>query len=338
MKVMVTGATGFVGSHATAALMRTGHEVRLLVRRADQVPISFAPFDEIPTDIVIGDIADESSIARSMEGCDAVLHAAAIFSLNPADAEIMGKTNVAAAHAVLGAAVERKLDPIIHISSTVALTRYGGTDATLPLGDVTLPYSKSKIESEEFARGLQDQGAPVVTVYPGGVYGPDDPYNGEQTERVKWILRGALATFPKGGIHAVDVRDVAAVIAAAMEKGQGARRLVVPGTHADGDVLFDAINTVTGRHLPHVNVGGGLMRPTVKAIAAVQPRLPGSWHYPADLEGVELSIRDTKFAGLFDETLGVTARPFTETIADQITWMARTGRIPARHAGVLAGQ
>ena len=335
MKVMVTGATGFVGSHATAALMRAGHEVRLLVRRAEQVPISFAPFDQVPTDIVIGDIADEASILRAMEGCDAVLHTAAIFSLDPADAEIMGKTNLAAAHAVLGAAVERKLDPIIHISSTVALTRYGGTDRSLPLGDVTLPYSKSKVESEKFARGLQDQGAPVVTVYPGGVYGPDDPYNGEQTERVKWILRGALGMFPKGGTHSVDVRDVAAVIAAAMEPGKGARRLVVPGTHVDGDVLFDAVNTVTGRHLPHVNVAAGIVRPAVKAISAIQSRLPGSCDYPADLEAVELSTRDTKFADLFDETLGVTARPFTQTIADQITWMARTGRIPARHAGKL---
>ncbi|MGW0815864.1 NAD-dependent epimerase/dehydratase family protein [Streptomyces viridiviolaceus] len=333
---MVTGATGFVGSHATAALMRAGHDVRLLVRRAEQVPVSFAPFDTVPTDVVVGDISDEAAIARALEGCDAVLHAAAVFSLNPADAEIMGKTNLAAAHAVLGAAVERELDPIIHISSTVALTRYGGTDATLPLGDVTLPYSRSKIEAEKFARSLQDRGAPVVTVYPGGVYGPDDPYSGEQTERIKWILRGALALFPKGGTHSVDVRDVAAVIAAAMEPGHGPRRLVVPGTHVDGDVLFDTVNTVTGRRLPHLNVGARILRPAVRTVAGIQPRLPGTWHYPADPEGVELSARDTEFAALFDETLGIKARPFTETIADQIAWMARTGRIPARHAGRLA--
>ncbi|CAM3716653.1 NAD-dependent epimerase/dehydratase family protein [Smaragdicoccus niigatensis] len=338
MKVMVTGATGFVGSHATAALMRAGHEVRLLVRRPDQVPRSFAPFGIVPTDLVVGDILDEAAVASALDGCDAVLHSAAIYSLNAADAEVMGNTNVAAAQVVLGAAVARKLDPILHISSTVALTRFGGTDSSLPLGDVTLPYSRSKVESEKVARAFQDQGAPVVTVYPGTVYGPDDPYNGEQTERVKWILRGALGAFPQGAAHAVDVREVAAVIAAAMEPGLGPRRLVVPGTHVDGDVLFAAVNAATGRRLRHLKLPTPVARTVVKTIAAVQPRIPGDWHYPADLEAVELSVRDTDFTGLFDETLGVRARPFVNTIADQIAWMARAGRIPERHAGVLAGR
>ncbi|GHH29711.1 hypothetical protein GCM10018780_88180 [Streptomyces lanatus] len=78
----------------------------------------------------------------------------------------------------------------------------------------------------------------------------------------------------------------------------------------------------------HLNVGARILRPAVRTVAGIQPRFPGNWHYPADPIGVELSARDTEFAALFDETLGIKARPFTETIADQIAWMARTGRIP----------
>jgi nucleoside-diphosphate-sugar epimerase len=62
--------------------------------------------------------------------------------------------------------------------------------ADLPLGDVELPYARSKIASEQVARRLQDAGAPVVTIYPGGVYGPHDPYRGEQSETLRWVLLG----------------------------------------------------------------------------------------------------------------------------------------------------
>ena len=336
MKIMVTGGTGFVGSHATAALMQSRPR-RAFVGTPPRPGASLVRAIRCCPDRHRGRRHPRrGAISRALEGCDAVLHSAAVYSLNPADAEVMGKTNVAAAQSVLGAASARRLDPIIHISSTVALTRYGGTDASLPLGDVELPYSRSKIESEKVARALQGQGAAVVTVYPGTVYGPDDPYNGEQTERVKWILRGAMATFPKGGAHAVDVREVAAVIAAAMEPGHGARRLVVPGTHVGADVCSTPSTAQRADTSPTSKLPAGLLRPAVKMIGAVQPKLPGDWHFPADLEGVELSIRDTRFDSLFDETLGVRARPFIDTITDQIAWMARTGRIPARHAGVLA--
>jgi nucleoside-diphosphate-sugar epimerase len=116
----------------------------------------------------------------------------------------------------------------------VALTRYGGSGPDLPLGDIDRPYARSKIASEQVARRLQEAGAPVVTVYPGAVYGPDDPYRGAQSEQLRWMLLGRFPTFPRGALHAVDVRDVATVIAAVVQQTGGGRRYIVPGHHVDG--------------------------------------------------------------------------------------------------------
>ena len=233
---MVTGGTGFVGAGVTARLVGAGHDVRLLVRRPAQVPASLAPWDVRVDDLVEGDVLDPDAVDRALDGCDAVVHAAAVYSLDARRADEMRRTNERAAELVLTRAVERGLDPVVHVSSTVALTRRGGSGPDLPLGDVTMPYTRSKIASEVVARRLQDGGSPVVTVYPGGVLGPHDPYRGDQGERLRWQLLGRLPLWPRGGTHVVDVRTVADTVAAVLRPGRGPRRYVVPGHHGTGDL------------------------------------------------------------------------------------------------------
>lgn len=152
MKVLVTGGNGLVGSHAAAAIARGGHELRLLVRRPEQVTASLGPLGLEVTDVVVGDVLDEHVVSQAVEGCEAVVHAAAVFSLDPRRAEEMRRTNARATELVLGRAVDRGMDPVVHVSTTVALTRYAGS-------------------------------APVVTIYPGGVWGPGDPYRDNESER-----------------------------------------------------------------------------------------------------------------------------------------------------------
>jgi dihydroflavonol-4-reductase len=333
MKILVTGGTGFVGSHAVAAMVRTGNEVRLLVRRPEQVSASLGPLGVAAADIVVGDVLDERVVSRAVEGCAAAVHAAAIFSLDPRRAEDMRRTNAQAAELVLNTAAERGLAPIVHVSTTVALTRYGGTGPDLPLGDITRPYAQSKIASEKIARRLQDAGAPVVTVYPGAVYGPDDPYRGAQSEQVRWMLLGRFPTFPSGGQHVVDVRDVATLIAAALSPPDGQRRYIVPGHHVDGDELYAAVSEAAGRRLPHLVLPGRIIGPSVALIEAVQRRLPQRWHYPADREGVEIVRRNTRFDDSAARTeFGLNPVPFRQTIADTVRWLVESGRVPPRRA------
>ncbi len=336
MKTLVTGGTGFVGSHTVAALVANGHDVRLLVRRPEQVPVTFAPHGITPTDVVVGDVRDRAAVTRALDGCDAVVHAAAVFSLYPRDHQRMGETNHAAAEAVLGAAVEQGCDPIVHVSSTVTLTRHDGSGPDLPIGDIDLPYTRSKIESERLARRLQEEGHPVVTVYPGGVYGPHDPYTGEQTRRLTWVARGLFPLWAGGGMHVVDVREVAAVLAAVLEPvrepGLGPRRYVVPGHHMAAADLFGAVGRVIGRRRPYVALPIAIGRPMTSAMDSLHARLPAGWRYPADQEAVEINVRNTRLDdGPARRDLGVVPRPFEETIRDSIDWLVDAGHLPGRY-------
>jgi dihydroflavonol-4-reductase len=331
MKVLVTGGTGFVGSHAVAAMVRAGYDVRLLVRRPEQVRASLGPLGAEVADVVVGDVLDERVVSQAVDDCQAAVHAAAIFSLDPRHAEEMRRTNARASELVLNSAAERGLDPVVHVSTTVALTRHGGTGPDLPLGDIGFPYAQSKIAAEKVARQLQDAGAPVVTVYPGAVYGPDDPYRGPQSEQVRWMLLGRFPTFPRGGQHVVDVRDVAALIAAVLSQPDGPRRYIVPGHHVDGAELYAAVSDAAGRRLPHLVLPGPVIGPSVALIEGVQRRLPQRWHYPADREGVAIVRRDTRFDDTAARTeFGIDPTPFRQTITDTVRWLVESGRVPAR--------
>ena len=114
-------------------------------------------------DVVVGDALDERAVARAVDGCRAVVHAATVFSFDPRRATDMRRTNARAAELVLRRAFTQGFDPVVHVSTTVALTRYGGSSAALPLGDIVLPYTQSKIDSERVAQELVAAGVPVVT-------------------------------------------------------------------------------------------------------------------------------------------------------------------------------
>jgi len=270
---------------------------------------------------VVGDVLDERVVSRAVQGCAAAVHAAAIFSLDPRRAEDMRRINARATELVLNSVAKRGLDPVVHVSTTVALTRYGGSGPDLPLGDIDLPYAQSKIASEKVARGLQDAGAPVVTIYPGAVYGPNDPYRGAQSEQLRWMLLDRFPTFPRGAQHVVDVRDVATLIAAVLRRPDGPHRYIVPGRHVDGGEL-----TGRGGHS-----GRRATSPARCPHRMLQRRLPQRWHYPADREGVEIVRRDTRFADSAARTeFGIDPRPFRQTIADTVRWLVESGRVPAR--------
>ncbi len=329
---MVTGGTGFVGSHAVAALAGAGHELRLLVRRPEQVAISLEPFGVTVPDITVGDVLDDAAVADAIEGCDAVVHAAAVFSSDPRRAEDVRRTNERSTELVLGSAVAAGLDPMVHISTAFALARYPGSGPDLPLGDITTPYVRSKIASERVARTLQTAGHPVVTVYPGSVIGPHDPYRGDQSERLRWILSGRFPLWPKGGMHVTDVRDVATLVAAVLEPGRGPRRYVVPGHHVDGDLLYRTFADLTGRRFPHLVLPGAVLSPSTALIDVVQRRLPSRWHYPVERESIEIIRRDTRFDDSAARTdFDLEPVPFRTSLQDTLRWLVESGRAPERY-------
>lgn len=334
MRVLVTGGTGFIGSHSVAALLSQGHQVRLLVRSRDRVARSLSPLGVAEVESVVGDVTAPRSVEEAMAGCDAVLHAAAIYSLDARAASRIHQTNVRGAEIVLGAAVRAGLDPIVHVSSCAALLPPEGVVLT-PDSPVKRPrgtYSRSKAESERVARRYQDQGAPMVITYPGVVIGPHDPYLGESNRSIVEFVNSGVTM--RGGAPLVDVRDVAKVHAAVMEPGRGPRRYMITGHYITVKDLTAMLHEITGRHGRIVAMPAGAARAVGRVADLVQHVVPGRLPFNYEAMWVTALQPHCDDSRTISE-LGITPRDLRVTVEDTVRWLADHGHIaatPARQA------
>ena len=163
------------------------------------------------------DLRDHPAIRSGLVGTDAVIHSAAVLSLNPLDGRTMQEFNPASTRVILEESTTLGIDPVVYVSTSGAFLPSTGepigfdTEVSTGCG----PYTRSKIAAERTARQYQADGAPVVCIYPGGVMGPRDP-NLELSDSmslVTTILGRDTALVPGGArLAMVDVRDVAAAV------------------------------------------------------------------------------------------------------------------------------
>ncbi len=337
MRVLVTGATGFVGSHAAKALQDAGHAVRALVRTPAKLDTVTArvgvDLEELET--VQGDIADAGTVVAALEGCEAVVHAAAVVGTDPSSQADIEASNFAGALNVLGAAADAGCDPIVHVSSAAALFPFRTDPVTSdhPIGDSRMPYARSKAECEQLARRYQSEGHGVVIIYPGGVVGPGDYNESTQFEPLKLWLTKPFMRSSGYTMNLVDVRDIAAVIALSLEAGRGPKRYVMFGHHVTADELLSVLCEVTGRDLKSVAMP--------KAAFVAWGRLGDlARRFGRDLiltsEGTEYMYNTCAGDNSFtEEDTGITLRSAAETLADSIAWMRDEGHVTADQAGAV---
>lgn len=328
MRVLVTGGTGFVGAHTVKALADAGHTVKLLVRDPARIEPALGPLGVAGVDHAVGDVTDLGSVARGLEGCEAVVHCASVYSNDPRRTKEITATNLAGARAVLGQAAERGLDPIVHVSSIVALlpapNRLIQEDG--PVGSGAPPYATSKQAQERYARELQGGGAPVVITYPGSVWGPHDPHDGESTLVARNFKRGLVPFVPAGRLPVVDVRDVAIAHARMLEPGKGPRRYVLGGEAVRLSRLVKGVCSEAGVRRPRIPIpraaaymGGRITAPLQRFVPFRLPIDPSStWVVWCNARA------DNSRA---ERELGVTFRPLEETLRDQVAWQKAAGRL-----------
>ncbi len=331
MRVLVTGGTGFIGSHSVAAILRQGHEVRLLVRDPERIPVALAPLGVDPASVghVRGDVTRPTDVSRALSGCDAVLHAAGRYSFDTRDHAQMGTANTGATAVVLDAAVAAGIDPVLYVSTFAALLPAGTGPLTVqdPVGAPRERYMASKAAAERIARRYQDAGAPVTITYPLATLGPHDPNRGDQVTRVRNALRGLMPLWPTGGFPVGDVRDVADLHAELLRPGQGPRRYFAPGRYVSTREFLAALRQASGRRLPAVRLPARAMLPVGALVGLLQHVLPV--HLPAEYGAIYTCLVGTEVDNAATRTLlGHGGRAFQRTMADTVAWLAAPGPVP----------
>ena len=340
MKIMVTGGTGFVGSHAVAALSRAGHALRLLVRSPEKVDRALGPLGTPEVELVDGDVCDAGAVARALEGCDAVLHAANVYTFDPSRAAEMLRVNVDGTRLVLAQALAAGCDPVVHVSSVVAI--FPGPDPMPEDPEVGAgcpgPYVQSKIAAERVARQHQAAGAPVVITYPGVVVGPHDPGPGEMVN----VMRGVLANLycfraPELGLLLADVEWLARAHAGLFQRCLGPRRATMGGQYVPFDEVLAAFRAVTGRRLPALLPSPPFVARGLEIVLRVIEEATGArppWT-SEQLWGAQVwrPTHDRLARELAGEP-----PPFVETLRGALTWAVEVGHVSAESAGLAAAE
>ncbi len=333
MRIALTGATGFLGSHVAATLQRAGHELVLLVRDLEKAERVLRPHGIWPLPTVVGDMSDRSAVAQLLDGCDAAVHTAALLY----GGEEALRANVAGVHNVIDLGLDLGLDPIVYISTIAAMFPPPGDVITVndPIVDMDTMYGRSKSEGERYARDKQAEGQSVVTVYPGAINGPMDPGPTEGTKGLRDRLRYAWVK-TSGGLPLVDVRDVAAIAAAACRPGQGPKRYMAGGNFLPWMLEADICEELTGRKIVRVPGPRILLRAVGRSVDLLQWLVP-SFDYPLTREAVEFVTKmvPCDSSATLDE-LGVGFRSPEETLRDSILWLYEAGELEAKHVGKLA--
>ena len=332
MHVLVTGGTGFVGSHTVRALLDQGHRVRVLARSRAKAERVFAG-SALPV-TVTGDATDPTAVGEALEGIDAVVHCAALVATGARHAKEIHDTNVRLVEVVVGGAVERGIGTIVYISSVLALFAPGSPiDEHSALTAARSPYAESKAASEEFIRTLRDQGARICTLYPPAIIGPEDPALSEANHAIRSFV-SQLMLNTSTGVEVLDVRDMAALITAFVASGQSGRH-VVSGRYLPWPDAIALVQDLTGRPVKSLRVNGALLRILGRVSDLINNVV--SFDFPLSSEAMQYMTQwpGTTASPAIDAA-GVTLRDSRRTYADTIRWLYRAHHISRDQAGNLA--
>ena len=252
MKVLVTGATGFIGGNLARELWRRGDDVRALVRPGSN-RLTIEDTGIVPVE---GDILDRRSVDQAVQGCEAVFHVAAAYTFWSRDPAGVSRTNVEGTLNVLGAARQAGVSRTVYTStvSTVGLPKEGLGDEDTPLDPKTLHghYKRSKLQAEREALAMAAEGMPVVVVNPTAPVGPWDVKPTPTGKMVLDFLRRRVPAYLKTGMNLVDVADVVEGHILALEKGNSGERYILGNRNVSLKEIFDILSSLTGLPAPRI--------------------------------------------------------------------------------------
>lgn len=258
MLVLVTGATGFVGSHVARALSQQGARLRLLVRPTSPL----RNLEGIGGEPVTGDLSQPESLRPAVAGCEAVFHVAADYRLwtrDTRDAQAMYRANVDGTRELIRAAQAAGVRRVVYTSSVATMGFTGNghpADESSPvaLADMIGHYKRSKFLAEQAAREAARAGADVVIVNPTTPVGEGDVKPTPTGRIILDFLKRKFPAYVDTGLNLVDVREVARGHLAALEKGRSGERYILGGENLTLKQILDKLASITGLASPKVRL------------------------------------------------------------------------------------
>jgi dihydroflavonol-4-reductase len=324
---LVTGGTGFVGSHVVRALLARGDTVRCLVRpgsRRDNL-------DGLAVDLAEGDLTDPASLARALRGASAVYHVAADYRLWTRNPRELYAANAGGTDNVLRAAADAGVSRIVYTSSVAAL---GLTPDGSPANESTPVdrrniighYKKSKHDAERVAISWAQRGLPVVTVNPSTPVGERDIKPTPTGQMIVDFLNRRMPAYVDTGLNLIDVRDVAAGHLLAAQRGKPGEKYILGNRNMTLKEILDALAAITGlpaprTRLPHwIPLAYSALDTALSRVTGKPPR--------ASFESVRMSTHRMFFdASRAVRELGLPQTPVEVALSRAVEWFRNNGYV-----------
>ena len=328
-KVLITGATGFIGNHVTRMALDAGDEVRVMVMPGEDR----SPLDGMDVEFIEGNLLDHSTFAAALKGVERMYHLAALFAVWTRDPDLHYKINVQGTEALMKAALQANLEKIVYTSSIAAIGINPGAMSNEETPFNSWPwaseYIMSKFIAHQVVQGLVSKGLPATMVMPGLPFGPGDRAPTPTGSMILRVLQGKARDWWQGGVCPVDVRDVARGHILAMGKGRIGESYCLTNTAANMRTkeLLEMIGRIAG-------VEGIATREVPAKVMLRVARLMELWSKitgkaPLTTYKNSLYVLQEHFvdASKAVTELGMPQSPIEQAIEDSINWFRENGYV-----------
>lgn len=326
MKTLVTGASGFIGSAVVRDLLEIGHDIRVMIRPG----CDRRNLENLPIEIVEGDLQNKPSLDKAVKECQAVFHLAADYRLWIPDPDNMYRSNVTGTRDLMLASAEAGVKKVVYTSSVAVLgLNKDGTPAneTTPMkqDDMIGHYKRSKFLAEkEVLKLIQDESLPAVIVNPSTPLGPRDIKPTPTGNIIVDTVNNRMPAYVDTGLNIVHVNDVSRGHLLAFEKGKVGERYILGGENLSLQTILSIICEIIDKQPPKIRLPHNLILPiawSMERWAKISKKEPR-----ATVDEIRMSKKLMYFSSdKAVKELGYQIRPAKEAIKDAIQWFIRNG-------------
>ncbi len=320
--VLITGATGLIGSRLVNILIKQGFSIKALVRDQERARQLISQ----PVEFVTGDLNNAEALKKGLKDCRYLFHLAADYRLWVPDPESMTRTNVEGTRLLMELALESGIERIVYTSSVCVLgTNSDGSpadeNASSNIEDMISPYKKSKFIAEKVVTDMvREKNLPAVIVNPSTPVGPGDSRPTPTGTMILNTARDGGRFYADTGLNVAHVDDIALGHLLALQKGKIGRRYILGGDNLSLKQLFAMTARKSGKPEPKFKVPAAIMYP-VGFIGEIMARLGLVKEPVATMDSIRMASKKMYYSSArAEKELGYTHRPAIEAVEDAVDW------------------